>query len=497
VVAAQRPGTKLVDITYDIISDLTNAVPVALAVKNGGLAVAATSLTGSIGAAVPPGTGRQITWNAGADWNGNVANLSFAVKHSGFAFAASNSAAVNTRDYTLTVNGGSGGGIYNYQQQVEIGATLPSDWFRFVRWDGATQYVSSATAPTATVTMPAGNISLTAAFTNLYTINANNTVTLTGYSGAGGVVFLPDTLEGRPVTGIANLAFYQNTAITHVTVPATVTNIGVRAFSECPNLKGIYFLGNPPSLGANAFKDSPQVTVYYYPGSTGWLATYGGCPAVLLPYLYTMQNGEVTITEYKGNAVLIEIPSIINGLPVTGIGNWSFYGLENLTGVMIPSSVTWIGEWAFGDCINLSGVVIPHSVTNISDGAFSGCGSLQQITFRGDAPGVSGNPFANCPATVFYRLGSSGWGGSFSGLTPKMWNPAIRSAEATFGMRPSGFGFSVRGDEGTPVIVEAATNLTGGVWIAIETNVITAGVFNFSDPQATNTPGRFYRLRMP
>jgi len=35
------------------------------------------------------------------------------------------------------------------------------------------------------------------------------------------------------------------------------------------------------------------------------------------------------------------------------------------------------------------------------------------------------------------------------------------------------------------------------VWIAIETNFITGGVFNFSDPQATNAPGRFYRLRMP
>ncbi|MEI8206086.1 MAG: leucine-rich repeat protein [Kiritimatiellales bacterium] len=497
VTAVQRPGTKLMDITYDIISDVTEPVPVSLIVQNGGLAVAATSLTGSIGSAVPPGTGQLVVWNAGADWNGNVANLSFTVKHSAFAFAASSSAAVNTRDYTLTVQGGSGGGIFNYQQQVGIAAILPSDWFRFVRWEGPTQYAGSATAPATTVIIPATNITLTAIFTNLYTINANNTVTLTGYNGAGGVVFLPETLEGRPVTGIANLAFYQNSAITHVTVPATVTNIGIRAFSECPNLEGIYFLGNSPSLGANAFKDSPQVTVYYYPGSTNWTATYGGRHAVMLPYLYTMQNEEVTITQYTGSEASVVIPSIINGLPVTGIGDWSFYGLENLTGVTIPSSVTWIGEWAFGDCINLSGIIIPDSVTNISDGAFSGCGSLQQITFRGGVPDISGSPFANSPATVFYRPGLSGWEETFGGRPAKVWNPVIQSTGSAFGMRASGFNFAVSGDNGTPVIVESVTNLTGGVWMAIATNFINDGVLNFSDPQATNTPEKFYRLRMP
>ena len=74
VVAAQRPGTKLVDITYDVSSTTTNQVWVSLTVSNGASTVNATNLTGHIGWPVATGTGRSIVWNMGTDWNGNVAS---------------------------------------------------------------------------------------------------------------------------------------------------------------------------------------------------------------------------------------------------------------------------------------------------------------------------------------------------------------------------------------------------------------------------------------
>ncbi len=73
VSAAQTPGTKQVVVTYDVASDVTNGVTVSLSVSNGGTPIPATSLSGHIGAGVATGTGKTITWNAGADWNGNVA----------------------------------------------------------------------------------------------------------------------------------------------------------------------------------------------------------------------------------------------------------------------------------------------------------------------------------------------------------------------------------------------------------------------------------------
>jgi hypothetical protein len=48
---------------------------------------------------------------------------------------------------------------------------------------------------------------------------------------------------------------------------------------------------------------------------------------------YTINNGAITITEYTGSGGAVSIPSTINGLPVSGIGESAFYHRTNLTGV--------------------------------------------------------------------------------------------------------------------------------------------------------------------
>ena len=70
--AAQRSGTKLVDITYDVTAE-TQTVKVTLEISSDGGAtysVPVTSATGAVGNGVTVGTGKTITWNAGVDWDG-------------------------------------------------------------------------------------------------------------------------------------------------------------------------------------------------------------------------------------------------------------------------------------------------------------------------------------------------------------------------------------------------------------------------------------------
>ena len=69
--ASQRVGTELVDISYDVSAD-TPTVDISIEVSSDGgssYTVPATSLSGAIGAGVVVGTGKIITWDAGADWN--------------------------------------------------------------------------------------------------------------------------------------------------------------------------------------------------------------------------------------------------------------------------------------------------------------------------------------------------------------------------------------------------------------------------------------------
>jgi hypothetical protein len=61
---------------------------------------------------------------------------------------------------------------------------------------------------------------------------------------------------------------------------------------------------------------------------------------------------------------------------------------------------------------------------------------------------------------------------------------------------PKRFGFTIEAS-GTAAVLEASTNLGIPLWFPVWTNTLTGGSSYFSDPQWTNYPGRFYRLRSP
>lgn len=69
--AAQRSGTHLVDITYDLTAVGWSRLAVSLEVSSDGgvnWTVPVTTASGDIGSSVAPGTGKVIVWNAGIDW---------------------------------------------------------------------------------------------------------------------------------------------------------------------------------------------------------------------------------------------------------------------------------------------------------------------------------------------------------------------------------------------------------------------------------------------
>lgn len=151
-----------------------------------------------------------------------------------------------------------------------------------------------------------------------------------------------------------------------------------------------------------------------------------------LGYLkYVIVNEEtVTINGYTDKPVTLTIPSTIEGLPVTCIGNGAFAGCSSLKRVSIPSSVEVIGSYAFQNCKNLVIADIPMSLKEMGSncfsgckalmeayipgdlevigvGMFSGCSALQKATVGGGLTLLPGTTFSNCGALVEVSLGSS------------------------------------------------------------------------------------------
>jgi hypothetical protein len=72
----------------------------------------------------------------------------------------------------------------------------------------------------------------------------------------------------------------------------------------------------------------------------------------------------------------------------------------------------------------------------------------------------------------------------------------IVSTNSSYGITNGIFGFTLSGPPGQTVVTEATTNLANPVWLPIQTNELDGSPVSFSDPQWTNYPGRFYRLRL-
>ncbi len=101
-------------------------------------------------------------------------------------------------------------------------------------------------------------------------------------------------------------------------------------------------------------------------------------------YEYSISNGGVTITKYKGNGGKVTIPSKIGKYKVTCIGTWSFSGdednnyNENIKKIIIPNTVKEIGDYAFYN-LAIESVSIGNNVKIIGESAFKSCVHLKNI----------------------------------------------------------------------------------------------------------------------
>lgn len=123
--------------------------------------------------------------------------------------------------------------------------------------------------------------------------------------------------------------------------------------------------------------------------------------------IYISEEGNISISEYKGSSENVAIPDNFDGFPVVSIGYSAFEEKHSLVSVTIPDSVTLIGYGAFRACSKLKSVVISKSVETISEYAFRDCKSLEKIVIPDSVKIIKESAFFGCENLTSVDFGNS------------------------------------------------------------------------------------------
>lgn len=115
-------------------------------------------------------------------------------------------------------------------------------------------------------------------------------------------------------------------------------------------------------------------------------------------FSYTYQvDGTVEITRANNCAGVVDVPSYIDGRPVTSIGAYAFTSAKTTVTINLPDTVITIKTGAFSGTA-IQSFVVPSSVSTIQDTAFANCKSLTYIDFGFSVTSIGAGVCNGCSA---------------------------------------------------------------------------------------------------
>lgn len=223
--------------------------------------------------------------------------------------------------------------------------------------------------------------------------------------GFKGCTALTDITFETGITKIADRQF-DGSPIKSITIPGTVTTVGMSAFSDCANLTAIDLPSSVTEIDGHAFEKCTALTAVTLPKHLRRLdmEAFFGCTALKSVFIplslqtasspfrnctaltdVTFEDGrtELPDTLLRGSGIRqLTVPQT-----VTKIGYSAFSGCTQLTAITLPAGLRELGSEAFKGCTALTGVALPDSLTALGYGVFRDCSALTAAEFpAGIAP---------------------------------------------------------------------------------------------------------------
>ena len=252
-----------------------------------------------------------------------------------------------------------------------------------------------------------------------FLLNAAQTEIIVHISQSGTTDYVvPDT-----ITKIHDFAFAGAADLASVAISANTLEIGIGAFSSCPNLSSLSFSGTNPNykqVSGVIYSSDGKTLIAYPTGKSDVIFFLADGVETLAPYSFTgCQNlREVTLSSTvsevsnafsdcgslqqiyvktssiyfssingvlfsKDGQILVQYPggktSTTYTMPniAVSIAANAFTAQHYLQAITLPSSVTFIGSYAFRGCDSLSKLIVPESVTNFASNCLSGAENLK------------------------------------------------------------------------------------------------------------------------
>lgn len=241
---------------------------------------------------------------------------------------------------------------------------------------------------------------------------------------------------------------FASKGITNIKIPASVTRIAAKAFSNCSDLFHVKIAEGSrlQNVASDAFEYCEKL-IEIHNGSSleikagatsyGGIATYAKCvhnSETAKSHIFVHDKKFVfyddgsfrSLLWYMGLDKAPILPADCNGHPyeiashafadlgyltsvtlskgVTAIGSSAFWKCTSLTSFEIPNSVKAVGRYAFGFCEKLEKIVIPSSVTSLGESMLCWCESLRVVDNQASVGKIPNSFYNGCTKLTHIKI---------------------------------------------------------------------------------------------